>query len=111
EHSVEAVTSSLKTVFDLRHSRPGDQFLVSTSDGAVDLFDYRRDSLNEWNLRREGEQLIASKREVEIENRVELIELSIESAVCDAAKAAGEDPSVAIDLSDVFAWDIDFYRD
>ena len=37
--------------------------------------------------------------------------LEISSSLYEAALAAGEDPTIAMVLADVFAWDIDFYRD
>jgi murein DD-endopeptidase MepM/ murein hydrolase activator NlpD len=75
------------------------------------VLDYRRNVFKEWQVRREGDRYVGKKRELEREQRVDVIELSIDSSVWDAAVAAGEKPEVAIVLSDVFAWDVDFYRD
>lgn len=97
--------------FDFRKARTGDQLRFVFRDGELDLLDYRRNLLNEWQVRRAGDRYVAIRREFEREQRVELVELVVEGNMWDAAKAAGERPDIAVTLSDVFAWDIDFYRD
>jgi murein DD-endopeptidase MepM/ murein hydrolase activator NlpD len=108
---VEAVLSSLQTVFDCRKSRAGDQLRLVYRDSVLEAIDYRQGPLDEVQVRRDGDKLVASKRVVEFENKVERISLNISSSLYEAAKAAGEDPVIAMALSDVFAWDLDFYRD
>ena len=110
--TVEAVQGALKAVgFDFKRARSGDQLRFVFRDGQLDLLDYRRSALKEWLVRREGDRYVGRLREVEREQRIEVIELNVDSSIWDAAIAAGEKPEIAVTLSDVFAWDIDFYRD
>lgn len=109
--SVEQIISALEGVFDFRKSRAGDQFRLVLQDGVLEFFDYRQGPLEEWQVRREGDRLIGWKRPIEVEKRVELVRLEVKSSLYEAAQAAGEDPQLALSFSDVFAWDIDFYRD
>ena len=112
ESTVSAVEGALEAAeFDFRKARVGDQLRFVFRDGELDVLDYRRSAMVEWQVRREGERYLAARQELEKEQRVELVELLVEGSVWDAAKAAGERPDVAVTLSDVFAWDIDFYRD
>jgi murein DD-endopeptidase MepM/ murein hydrolase activator NlpD len=112
ELTVEAVKGALlATGFDFRRANPGDQLRFVFRGGQLDVLDYRRNVFKEWQVRREGDRYIGRRRELEREQRVEVIDLAIDSSVWDAALAAGEKPEVAIVLSDVFAWDVDFYRD
>jgi len=108
---VERIISALEGVFDFRKSRVGDQLRISNVDGEIDFIDYRQSALDEWQVRRDGERFVAAKREVEVEKRVGVVELTIDSSLYEAAVAAGEDPALPIAISDVFAWDIDFYQD
>jgi murein DD-endopeptidase MepM/ murein hydrolase activator NlpD len=108
---VEAIIGALEGVFDFRKSRVGDQLRLVFRDGELDFFDYRQGPLDEWQVRRDGDRLVASKREVEVERRVAVVELEVKASLYEAALEAGEDPVIAMVLSDVFAWDIDFYRD
>jgi len=111
EEQVNALVSSLSGVFDFRKSRAGDQFRIVLNNGEVDFFDYRRSDVEEWRVRRDGDQLLASKLGIEVSQNVVVVELTVESSLYEAALASGEDPQIAMALADVFAWDIDFYQD
>ncbi|MBF5044693.1 M23 family metallopeptidase [Aggregicoccus sp. 17bor-14] len=111
DEQVEAVIAALEGVFDFRKSRTGDQVRLVLRDGELDFLDYRQSDLDEWQVRREGEKLVGSKRAIEVEKQVSLVTLDVTSSLYEAAVAAGEDPSIGMVLADVFAWDIDFYRD
>lgn len=108
---VESVIAALRPVFDFRRARPGDQLRFVRTDGVLTHFDYRRGPLDEWQVQLVEGQLVGSRREVPEENVVALVDITIEHSLYDSAEAAGESPDVAIVLADVFAWDIDFYRD
>ncbi len=107
----DRVVASLQGVFDFRRSRPGDQLRLVLRDGELEHLDYRQSPVDEWQVRRDGERYVASKREIEVETQVSRVELDVASSLYDAAVAAREDPTIALALADVFAWDIDFYVD
>lgn len=112
EGTVNALHGALSAAeFNFKKARPGDQLRFVFKNGELDVLDYRRNLLTEWQVRRDGDRYVGRRREIEREQRVDVVELNIESSVWDAALAAGERPDVAVTLSDVFAWDIDFYRD
>jgi murein DD-endopeptidase MepM/ murein hydrolase activator NlpD len=108
---VTAVISALEGVFDFRKSRVGDQFRLVIRGGELDFFDYRQSLVDEWQVRRDGEKYVGSKRAIEVEKQVSVVTLDINSSLYEAAIEAGEDPAIGMVLADVFAWDIDFYRD
>lgn len=108
---VGEVISALEGVFDFRKVRVGDQLRLVFKDGELDFLDYRQSTLDEWQVRRDADRRVASKRTVEVEKRIALVDLKVESSLYEAALRSGEDPLVAMVLSDVFAWDIDFYQD
>lgn len=112
EATVTALHGALTAAeFNFKKARPGDQLRFVFRHGQLDVLDYRRSLLTEWQVRRDGDRYIGRKREIEREQRTDVVELSVESNVWDAAIAAGERPDIAVTLSDVFAWDVDFYRD
>jgi murein DD-endopeptidase MepM/ murein hydrolase activator NlpD len=108
---VGALISALEGVFDFRKSRVGDQFRLVIREGELDFFDYRQSTVDEWQVRRDGDRFVGSKRSIEVEKQVGLVSLEINNSLYEAALAAGEDPVIGMVLADVFAWDIDFYRD
>jgi murein DD-endopeptidase MepM/ murein hydrolase activator NlpD len=110
--TVGEVQGALKAAdFNFLRARPGDQLRFVFRHGVLDHFDYRRNALTEWHVRRDGDRYVGQRRDIERERRIEVVELTVETSVWDAAVAAGEKPDIAMTLSDVFAWDIDFYRD
>ncbi len=112
ETTLEAVQGALAAAeFNFKKARPGDQLRLVFRHGQLDLLDYRRNQLVEWAVRRDQDRYVGKKREIERELRVDVVDLTVDSSVWDAAVAAGEKPDIAVTLSDVFAWDIDFYRD
>ncbi|XXF76676.1 M23 family metallopeptidase [Myxococcaceae bacterium GXIMD 01537] len=111
DEQVNAVIAALEGVFDFRKSRVGDQMRLVLRDGQLDFFDYRQSSVDEWQVRRDGERYVGSKRSIEVEKQVALVALEINTSLYEAAVDAGEDPAIGVVLADVFAWDIDFYRD
>jgi len=111
DEQVAGVIAALEGVFDFRKSRTGDQVRLVFKAGELDFLDYRQSDLDEWQVRRDGDRLVGSKRAIEVEKQVDLVTLDVTSSLYEAALAAGEDPSIGMVLADVFAWDIDFYRD
>jgi murein DD-endopeptidase MepM/ murein hydrolase activator NlpD len=107
----DRVIAALDGVFDFRKSRVGDQLRLVFRNGELDFFDYRQSEVDEWQVRRDGERYVASKRVVEVEKQVSRVELEVATSLYDAALASHEDPTIALALADVFAWDIDFYLD
>ena len=108
---VSALVAALEGVFDFRKSRVGDQFRLVSREGELDFFGYRQSAVDEWQVRRDGERYVGSKRVIEVEKQVALVSLDITHSLYEAALTAGEDPLIGMVLADVFAWDIDFYRD
>ena len=100
---VGAVISALEGVFDFRKSRAGDQFRLVLRNGELDFFDYRQNAVSEWQVRRDGEKYVGSKRSIEVEKQVALVALEINSSLYEAAVEAGEDPAIGVVLADVFA--------
>jgi len=108
---VEAVLSAFEGVLDFHKVRDNDQLRIVLRDGVVDDVDFRQSELDEFQVHREGDKLVGMKRPVEVEKQVARVSLSVETSLYEAAADAGEDPSIAMALSDVFAWDVDFYSD
>src|SRR5690242_16838055 len=59
EQTVDAVQGALKAVeFNFKKARAGDQLRFVYRDGQLDVLDYRRNAMNEWMVRREGDRYI-----------------------------------------------------
>lgn len=108
---VAEVIGALKGVFDFRKSRAGDQVRIAEVGGRVESVEYRSSPVDEWLVSRHGEKLVGAKRLVVIEKKVLTVDLAVDSSLYEAMADAGEESSLAVEIADVFAWDVDFYRD
>jgi murein DD-endopeptidase MepM/ murein hydrolase activator NlpD len=109
---VDGVLKALAAAgLDFTKLKVGDQLRAVLRHGELDYFDFRRDRQSAWLVRRDGDRYVGSRREVEVEQRVTTVELTVTSSLWNAAVSAGESPSIALALADVFAWDIDFNQD
>lgn len=56
-----------------------------------------------------GDSVTVVKEEAEVTTRTRMAHATIESSLWNALSAQGIEPQVALDLSDVFAWTVDFF--
>ena len=110
-NQVAAVIEALRGSFDFRKSRVGDQVRLVLKESEVQSVEYRASATREWLVRRDGERLLGAQREVAVQTWVEAVDIAVATSLYEAMGVAGEDPSLAVEVADVFAWDIDFYRD
>src|SRR5262249_14562078 len=107
----DRVVAALQGVFDFRKSKVGDQLRLVLHDGELDHFDYRQSPVDEWQGPPRGGEDVAPQPQGGGGTQGARVELEVASSLYDAAVSAKEDPTIAMALADVFAWDIDFYVD
>lgn len=116
EHDIPAETihrlvSVAEPVFDVRRIRVGDPYRVYVKDGRARYLVYQSDAINYvvFDLS-DSLQVSAGQREVAINVRTVYgkIDHSLYQTLTDIDVALYQ--NVAIQLSEVFAWQIDFYR-
>lgn len=105
------VDRAMAPVFNFRYARPGDRFVLTQDEaGQVVAFDYTRSPLERYSLRRGEEGLVPERYEPEILRRRARIAGVVSSSLYEAVADLGEDPELAGDFADIFAWDVDFAR-
>jgi len=83
--------------------------LALDEQGEIAVFTYRIDELTSLRVvRREGGRLEPEVRERRYDVRVAATSGEITSSLFGAVAAAGEGDQLALDLAEIFAWDIDF---
>jgi len=106
---VHALVEAARPVYNLARISTGRPFALALApDGLVTFFTYGIDELRTLRVRRVGETLRADIVERSFDVKVETIAGSIRSSLFGAVVAAGEDDQLALDLAEVFAWDVDF---
>ncbi len=104
-HLVEAA----RPVYDLARLSVGHPFTVSlTPNGVITAFSYGIDELRTLEIRRKGEALEAQVVTRTYETHVETLRGSITSSLFGAIEETGEEDQLAMDMAEIFEWDVDF---
>jgi murein DD-endopeptidase MepM/ murein hydrolase activator NlpD len=103
----------MKVQYDFRRrARPGHtwELVLDDADRVVD-FRYRTSPLESYHLFLDADgRPVARKEEAELTPRITVLGGVVETTLYDAVQAQGEDPQLARDFADIFAWDLDFSR-
>jgi murein DD-endopeptidase MepM/ murein hydrolase activator NlpD len=107
--TVHRLVETARPVYDLARLSVGRPFgLVLGADGLLKAFTYGIDEVRTLRVFRRGEALEAELLTGSFETRVAAVSGVIESSLFATVTAAGEEDQLAIDLADIFAWDVDF---
>lgn len=108
--SVFQVVERAKGVFDVRKIRAGNTcYLLHHKNSVVpDYFVYHENPID-YVVFPLSDSISAYRGQKPIELRQAFVEGEIESSLWNALAAKGVSPVLAVDLSDVFAWTIDFF--
>ena len=106
---VHALVEASRPVYDLARISVGHPFGVSFGpDGLLAAFTYGIDELRTLHVRRRGERYEAEVVTRDYEVRPAVAQGVITSSLFGAVSAAGEEDQLALDLAEIFAWDVDF---
>jgi len=100
-----------KSVFSFNRFKAGRPFQISLYHNQFSDFEYEIDKESRLVIRRVGDRFEVMKTPIRYDIREEIISLEIESDIGTALEKAGHCPSLAWELSEIFAWDIDFAKD
>jgi len=110
---IATIDTLLRPHFDLRRVRPNQTFdlRLERNTGKVQLFRFHAGPLDVFEVVRKGDELTAGR--VDVPKRIEQASVGVEihSSLYRSIQRAGESGSLVSRVVDVFAWDIDFFRD
>jgi len=106
---VHHLVETARPVYDLARVTVGRPFAVALGpDGLLRAFTYGIDELRTLRVIRRGEDLEAEVLTRTYDSRTAVVAGEIESSLFATIAATGEHDQLAFDLSEIFAWDIDF---
>jgi murein DD-endopeptidase MepM/ murein hydrolase activator NlpD len=106
---IHRLVEAARPAYDLARVSAGHSFgLALGSDGLIAAFTYGIDELRTLRVVRRGESLEAEVLARDYETRMELAAGVITSSLFNAVGEAGEGDQLGLDLSEIFAWDVDF---
>ncbi len=98
--------------FDLRKLRVGSQLtLLRTDEGFLESLEYVIDRDHKLLLARFEGTLVAQIAEIPGVIRPDAVCGTLEGSLFESIAQTGERPELALQLAEIFAWDLDFYRD
>lgn len=100
-----------KKIFSFNRFKAGRPFHISLYQNKFSDFEYEIDDQSRLVIRKIGNQLDILKTPIQYEIEEQVIRLEIKSDIGTALKKAGYCSSLAWELSDIFAWDINFAKD
>lgn len=114
DYQIDLIVKSVKKVYNLKDIIPGNTLSIwVTQETPVKLarLTYEIDSLNFLEVKPDNGSFNAEKHTLEVNVSYERAEGSITSSLYESAIQAGVSPEVVMDLTDIFAWDINFFTD
>lgn len=109
---VQQIVDAAQPVYDLRHIRAGNSLtVVKTSDGDLRQLKYQIDTDHQLSIQKKQDQIQASIQTIPSQTKVVGVSGRITDSLFGAIENAGEQDQLALDLANIFGWDIDFYTD
>ena len=109
--SIDELVRNSKDIFDVRRIKSGNRFFIFQTKDSIPRTQYFVYQINKQEIvRYEFDDSVIVNREM-LEVHIDTVRSSgiIESSLWMSMKNAGIDPNLALELSDVYAWTIDFY--
>ncbi|MBN1962770.1 MAG: M23 family metallopeptidase [Deltaproteobacteria bacterium] len=109
---ISAAITSLQPLVNFRRLKPGDQLKACLNQqGQLLSLDVCRSPTDQIRTEKKNDTWQASRLDIPVTKVRTLIRGQIQTSLWEAIGESGEDPSLAIELAEIFAWDIDFYSD
>lgn len=105
---VDDLVRVARPLYDLARLSVGNAFDVTVGGEGLLAFSYVIDELRTLQVRRNGDGLEAQVHTKSYETRTESAAGVITSSLFGAVEDAGEEAQLAIDLAQIFEWDVDF---
>ncbi len=100
-----------KKTFFLQNIRPGQPYQIHVREGRMVRFEYRISTEEQLIIQKQGDDFNITREPLAFTIVHKTVTGHITSSLFRAVRTAGEGGTLAMKLSDIFAWDIDFLRD
>ena len=108
---IYSMANQCKQVFSLSRLRKGQPYRVFCEDGEFSRFEYEIDKNKYLSVLREEGGYKAVLNDIKYEYQTIRVDGEIEDSLYAAVRKAGEHPALAVELADIFGWEVDFIRD
>ncbi|MCA1797287.1 MAG: peptidoglycan DD-metalloendopeptidase family protein [Geobacteraceae bacterium] len=105
------IARKAKPVFPLHKLSAGHQYSIELEEEEFISFRYDIDSEEQLIIEKKDGEIHVERKPIPYDIEVESIGTEIESSLFGSIASIGESSQLAIDIMNIFAWDIDFIRD
>ncbi len=109
--TIDKIARKSRSVFDVRKIKSGENYAIFSSQDSTNQAKYfvYENSAVEYTVFELTDTLGIYKGEKEVQTRQRTAHGVVESSLWNAMVDNGQDPMLALELSDIFAWTIDFF--
>jgi murein DD-endopeptidase MepM/ murein hydrolase activator NlpD len=108
---IHALALKCRDVHPIARISTGQHYKMFLEDGNLKLFSYDIDSEDKLVVCFENEDFSASREPIKYTVKQAVVRGTIKSSLYQAVIGTGENESLALQLADIFAWDINFFCD
>jgi murein DD-endopeptidase MepM/ murein hydrolase activator NlpD len=109
--TIDQIARKSKPVFDVRKIKSGENYTIFSTQDSVPqakYFVYENSAVN-YTVFELTDTLGIYQGEKKVDTRLRTAHGVVESSLWNAMVESGQDPMLALELSDIFAWTIDFF--
>jgi murein DD-endopeptidase MepM/ murein hydrolase activator NlpD len=109
--TIDKIARKSKSVFDVRKIKSGNNYTFLSAPDSTEKVQYfvYENSATEYTVYELFDTLNIYQGEKEIQTRLRTAQGVVESSLWNAMVGNGQDPMLALELSKIFAWTIDFF--
>lgn len=108
---IDGLNRKSRSIFPLTRICAGQPYKICLTEGEFDRFEYDISRDEQLIIVRGTEDFDVKRQPIDYTVKNELVRGTIDTSLFEAVTASGEQPELAMNLADIFAWDIDFILD
>ena len=108
---IEMIVTKLKPHVNFKKIRGGAYRLIMDVKGELVRFIYEAGPTEVYEIKKEGEDYVARRKEVPLQAFMVKVKGEIRSSLFEAMDTAGEGDSLTVSFAEILASEIDFYKD
>lgn len=108
---IHRLSQASKEVFPLSRICAGQPFKICLADGEFERFEYDIDDEEQLFISRDGDSFAIERKPIPYTVTTDTVSGVIETSLFEAVTASGESDVLAMNLAEIFGWDIDFILD
>jgi len=109
--SIYEIDRQSADIFSLTRIRKGQPYKIILQEDNLIVFEYEINEENKLVILNKNDIFSINQEPIHYDVDLEIVSSSITSSLFEAVKKSGEKNELAVRLSDIFAWDVDFIRD